>query len=52
MPGNWPSANQFASPDLKWETTQSFDIGIDLRLWNRLDVTIDYFSKRSKDLLL
>lgn len=44
-------ANQFASPDLKWETTQSFDIGIDLRLWNRLDVTIDYFSKRSKDLL-
>lgn len=44
-------ANQFAAPDLKWETTQSFDIGIDLRLWNRLDVTIDYFNKRSKDLL-
>ena len=44
-------ANQLAATDLKWETTQSFDIGIDLRLWNRLDVTIDYFNKRSKDLI-
>lgn len=44
-------ANQLAATGLKWETTQSFDVGIDLRLWNRLDVTIDYFNKLSKDLI-
>ena len=44
-------ANQLGNPNLKWETTQSFDIGIDARLWNRVDVTLDYFKKRSKDLL-
>lgn len=44
-------ASQLGATNLKWETTQSFDIGIDARLWNRLDVTIDYFNKRSKDLI-
>ncbi len=44
-------ASQLGNPDLKWETTQSFDIGIDARLWDRVDLTLDYFSKRSKDLI-
>ncbi len=44
-------ASQLGNPDLKWETTQSFDVGIDARLWNRVDLTVDYFSKRSKDLI-
>ncbi len=45
------SQTQFANAALKWETTQSFDIGIDARLWNTVDLTLDYFNKRSKDLL-
>ncbi len=45
------SQTQFANPDLKWETSQSFDVGIDARLWNTVDVTLDYFNKTSKDLL-
>jgi outer membrane receptor protein involved in Fe transport len=37
--------------DLKWETGQSWGIGIDARLFNRLNFTIEYFDKRNKDLL-
>ncbi len=44
-------ASQLGNPNLQWETTQSFDIGVDARLWNRVDVTLDYFRKTSKDLL-
>ncbi len=37
--------------DIKWETTQTFDIGFEGRLFDRLDVQLGYFDKRSKDLL-
>ena len=45
------SQSQFANNGLKWETTQSFDVGIDARFWDTVDVTLDYFNKRSKDLI-
>ena len=42
-----------SNPDLKWETTEQYNIGIDLGLMsNRLDLTLDYFSKNTEDLLL
>ncbi|MDN4753949.1 TonB-dependent receptor [Porphyromonadaceae bacterium W3.11] len=37
--------------DIKWETTQTFDIGVDGRLFNQLDFSLGYFDKRSLDLL-
>ncbi len=38
---------------LSWETTHQFDAGIDLGFWNnRLNVTLDYYYKKTKDLLL
>lgn len=38
--------------DLKWETSQQTDIGIDLRAFsNKLTVSVDYFQKITKDLL-
>lgn len=37
--------------DIKWETTQTIDIGIDGRLFDRLNFSLGYFDKRSKDLL-
>ena len=41
------------NPDLKWESTAQFDVGIDLGLKdNRLFVTADYYNKQTKDLLL
>ena len=38
--------------NLKWETTREFDFGIDLRLFNKLNFTIDYYDKETRDMLL
>ncbi|WP_372775825.1 TonB-dependent receptor [Mangrovibacterium sp.] len=38
--------------ELSWETAQQLDFGIDLTLGNGIEVTADYFDKRTKDLLL
>jgi iron complex outermembrane receptor protein len=44
---------QYANPDLKWEQTAQFDIGIDYALFGgRLRGTIDYYDKKTTDLLL
>ncbi|MET3113579.1 TonB-linked SusC/RagA family outer membrane protein [Pedobacter sp. CG_S7] len=43
----------FGNPDLKWETTSSFNIGADATFFNRsLRTTFDYFHKKTKDILL
>ena len=43
---------RIANPDLKWETTEQFNVGVDLGLQGgRYSATLDYFSKNSKDLL-
>jgi TonB-linked SusC/RagA family outer membrane protein len=42
-----------ANPDLKWETTAQTDIGIDMSfLNNRINISADYYKKRTSDLLL
>ena len=38
--------------NLKWETTREMDFGIDLRLFNKLNFTIDYYDKETSDMLL
>lgn len=39
--------------DLKWETSEQTNVGIDARmLHNRLSVTMDYFVKKTKDLIV
>lgn len=39
--------------DLKWETVEDMNIGTDLGFWNqRLSASIDYYERRSKDMLL
>ena len=43
--------SQNSNYDLKWETGQSWGVGIESRLFNRLNLNIDYFDKRNKDLL-
>lgn len=40
-----------AANDIKWETTQTVDLAIEGRLFDRLNFNIGYFDKRSKDLL-
>ena len=42
-----------ANKKLKWETTEQTDLGIDLGFLNgRLNLTLDYYIKTTKDLLL
>jgi TonB-linked SusC/RagA family outer membrane protein len=44
---------QISNPNLKWETTNQFDAGIDASLFNnRIQLTADYYFKKTKDLLL
>ena len=41
------------NPDVKWETTEQTDIGVDFGLFdNKLTVVLDYFYKKTKDMLL
>jgi TonB-linked SusC/RagA family outer membrane protein len=49
--GTQPS--NIPNPNLKWESTSSFDIGVDLGLWeNRVMLTADYYHKKTSNLLL
>lgn len=42
-----------SNPNLKWEKTAQYNAGVDLGLWNnRLNLTADYYIKKTTDLLL
>ena len=52
--GQWttgyrPSNN--ANPLLGWEKSKALNIGVDFMFWNRLHGSIEYFDRRSEDLL-
>lgn len=53
--GAWLTAYQIsqnANPDLKWEETAMFNVGVDFFLFNnRLSGTIEWYDKRTKDML-
>ncbi|MFA6087995.1 SusC/RagA family TonB-linked outer membrane protein [Mucilaginibacter sp.] len=40
-----------ANKDTRWETTEQTNIGIDMTLWNKLNITVDYFNKKTYDIL-
>ncbi|MDE6623506.1 MAG: TonB-dependent receptor [Alistipes sp.] len=45
--------SRIENPDLKWETTRQVDIGVDFAVFNnRIGLTVDYYHKKTKDLLL
>ncbi len=62
--GNYPTGNGFeyrpgyapsstGNDDLKWETSEQTNIGVDARLFNgRLSFTADWFNKETKDLIV
>lgn len=50
QPGSSPS--QISNPDLTWETSDQFNVGLDFGLFNRIEGTVEYYNKVSKDLLL
>lgn len=49
--GSYPTG--LANPNLKWETSEQLDLGLDMRfLRDRLTVSLDYYNKNTKDLLV
>jgi TonB-linked SusC/RagA family outer membrane protein len=47
------SVTKLANPNLKWETTVSKNIGLDLGLWNnRVSLTVDAYQNDTHDLLI
>jgi len=53
--GAWHSAysvSQNPNPNLKWESTGQFNIGVDFSLFEaRINGTIEYYNRKTKDLL-
>lgn len=49
--GSKPSG--LANPNLKWETSEQLDLGVEMRFFNhRLSVSADYYDKKTRDLLV
>ncbi len=45
-------ADRASNPNLKWETTEQFNAGVDMELLaGRFNVTADYYVKKTRDLL-
>ncbi|WP_343672314.1 TonB-dependent receptor [Chitinophaga sp.] len=44
--------NRIANPNVKWETSEQTNIGFDATIFRRLNVTFDYYVKKTKDWLI
>ncbi|NDV94686.1 TonB-dependent receptor [Dysgonomonas sp. 521] len=52
--GTWKNSyapNQNTNADLKWESTEQFNLGLDFTLFNRVTGSLELYSKKTKDLL-
>lgn len=45
------SPKQNPNPDLKWESTEQINIGVDFSFFNRISGSFEWYSKTTKDLL-
>jgi len=44
--------NSVQNPDLKWETTKTFNVGMDLGLFNnKINIIVDWYNKNTENLL-
>lgn len=44
--------NRLPNPYLSWESAHMSSLGIDIGLWNRVDISVDVYNNDNKDLLL
>ncbi|MEG1616258.1 MAG: TonB-dependent receptor [Bacteroidales bacterium] len=44
--------SQIENKDLSWETNYNFNVGIDFGFWNRLNFTLEYYTRTTKNLLM
>jgi len=46
------AVSELFNPELKWEKGRSFDVGMDMSLFNRrINLTVDFYNKTTNDLL-
>lgn len=43
---------QLANPNLSWELSQNFNFGFDAVMFKKFNLTVEYFTKKTEDLLL
>ena len=46
------SYGQLQNPDLSWEQSKNFNFGMDLNIMRDIDLSVNYFHKKTEDLLL
>ena len=46
------AAGPVANPEIRWEKQIPLDLGLDIELFNKVNITADYFKKRTEDLLV
>ncbi|TAG31393.1 MAG: TonB-dependent receptor [Sphingobacteriia bacterium] len=46
------SANTTPNPNLSWETNTSYNIGLDVQLFKKIDITAEYYTATTSNLLL
>lgn len=46
------SQSQIENKDLAWETNYNLNIGLDFALWNRINFTLEYYTRTTKNLLM
>jgi TonB-linked SusC/RagA family outer membrane protein len=46
------SPDKLANPDLKWESSEQIDIGVEAELFDKFSLTVDYYQKTTKDWLV
>lgn len=44
--------SQIANKDLQWETNYNFNVGLDFALFNRINATLEYYTRTTKNLLM
>ncbi len=44
--------SQVENKDLSWETNYNLNLGLDFSLWNRLNFTLEYYTRTTKNLLM
>ncbi len=50
--GNFVYNSRALNPELTWETSEQYDLGVDMELFrNRLSLSLDYFDKRTYNLI-
>lgn len=43
---------RISNPEIRWEKQIPLDLGVDIELFNKINITADYFNKKTEDLLV